>query len=102
MTDLQGSLFGMPEPAKTRMEQAVDATIAALSEQGLLTPAHEARVQLARELARTIGNGAATAKTSVPLAAAQLNATLDALPQPRIDTGDPFEAEMRRIMEGAK
>lgn len=81
------------------MERAVETTLQALEDAGLLTGAHAARAQLARELAKVVGIGAATAKTSVPLAAAQLNSTLDSLPKiPELPPPDEFTKAMNEAM----
>ena len=62
------------------MEKAVEMTIAAKREAGLLGPEHAALVQLCRELAVTIGAGAPYGKTVVAQASQQLREALDALP----------------------
>ena len=95
MTTQAQTLPGM-EHTPSKMERAVEETIQALRDQDLLRPEHEALVQLARELAKTIAAGSAFAKTSVPQAAQQLISTLDALPKPiEAPASDPLADAMR-------
>lgn len=86
------------------MELAVEKTLDALRSQGLIHAEHEALVQLCRELARTISAGAPFGKTSVPQAAQQLMAALDALPKPpeapMVD--DPIAEAMRDELDGGQ
>lgn len=62
------------------METAIEQHLQNLTDKGLLTSEHVALVQLAKELARAIGVGAISAKTSLPMVAAQLLEVLDRLP----------------------
>ena len=95
MTTQAQTLPGM-EHTPSKMERAVEETIQALRDQDLLRPEHEALVQLARELAKTIAAGSALAKTSVQQAAQQLISTLDALPKPvEVPVNDPLAEAMR-------
>ena len=90
------ALFAGPAPEPSDLEKALEVTIEDKRAHGLLGPEHAALVQLARELARSIAAGAATAKTSVPQAAQQLMATLQALPAlPPTVEDDPLTAAMR-------
>lgn len=96
------TLFPQSDPAPSAMETAVEATIEAKRTAGLIGPEHAALIQLARELARVIAAGAAKAKTSVPQAAQQLMAALDALPStPEMTVDDALTAAMRSEPETA-
>ena len=96
------TLFPQSAPEPSEMERAIEATIAAKRDSGLLGPEHAALVQLARELARVIAAGASKAKTSVPQAAQQLMCALDALPSSRADADDALAAAMRADDLGAE
>ncbi|MDY3094211.1 MAG: hypothetical protein SOW43_07320 [Schaalia hyovaginalis] len=79
------------------MEKAVEVTIHAKTEAGLIGPEHAALVQLCRELAVTIGAGAPYGKTVVAQASQQLREALAALPSPPdpLPTDDALAAAMR-------
>lgn len=96
------ALFPQSDPEPSAMESAVEATIDAKRSAGLIGPEHAALIQLSRELARVIAAGAAKAKTSVPQAAQQLMAALDALPSaPEAAVDDALAAAMRSEPETA-
>ena len=99
MTETQGTLLGPRRPPASDLEQAVETTISAKRDAGLLGPEHAALVQLARDLARAISAGAAYGKTSVPAAAQQLREVLADLPVPTI-TEDTAEASLAALMRG--
>lgn len=88
-------------PPPSAMETAANETIAHLHSLGLIHAEHAALVQLVRELARTIAVGSAYAKTSVPHAAQQLLAALDALPKPIVpESPDPLTLAVRGAGKG--
>lgn len=96
------ALFPQSDPEPSAMESAVEATIDAKRSAGLIGPEHAALIQLSRELARVIAAGAAKAKTSVPQAAQQLMAALNALPSaPEAAVDDALAAAMRSEPETA-
>ena len=65
----------------TPLELAAKNHLAYLKDQGLLGKQHELISQLVLDLAKAVGVGAQSAKTSTPLAAAQLLAAMERLPQ---------------------
>lgn len=72
-------VVGAPSP----LRKAVQATLTALNDQGLLEPRHAAVAQLALELADAVSSGRNSGRASAAaMAAAQLLAALDALPKP--------------------
>ena len=78
-----GGLFPIPADTgriKPELEIAAERHLAYLREAGLMGKQHELAAELVLTLARAVGVGAESAKTSTPLSAAQLIAAMQLLP----------------------
>lgn len=107
MTNPAGSrpmLPGMSEITQPsgRIVPAVEATLQALIDDGLLEPRHTAAAQLALELALAVEHGIASRRASAAaLAARELRETLATLPEPAETPDDPY-LDFLRDLEAAK
>lgn len=103
MSDDQLPLPGLDEPTRTAsaIELAARRTIKALDELGLLDERHALTCQLIVDLAQSVDDGRRARRASAAaMAAAQLLAAIDRLPEPTDDpTEDPFEQLLREVAE---
>lgn len=91
-----------PPGPVTPLEAAVDRTLAALNEAGLLSERHAGICELCRVMAKTVSIGVASRRSSgAALAAKELREALAMLPEPPAGdaAGDEWDALSRRLAD---